>query len=59
MKTKTEGGRRVEGPGWGAKIKVTSGFVSTSSTNLGMERSLSLRCLERVERSEGVEGLRT
>ena len=30
--------RKVEGLGRGAKAKVTSGFVSTSSTNLGMGR---------------------
>ena len=32
----------VEGPGRGAKAEVPSGFVSTSSTNLGAARSLSL-----------------
>ena len=29
-----------------AKAGVTSGFVSTGSTNLGLETSLSVRCPE-------------
>jgi len=34
-----EEGRRVKGWGWGAEAEVTSGFVSTGSTNLWMGRS--------------------
>ena len=47
-----------KGQGWGAKAEVTSGFVSTCSTNFGMGRSPSLRCLEPVERWEDRESSR-